>query len=53
MIIGGFAIFFGSSYLIKIFSQDPKVIEIGTNYLTIASFFIPAFTTLQISISLM
>ena len=37
----------------KIFTKDVNVIEIGSNYLKIAALFIPSFTTLQISISLM
>ena len=40
-------------FFMKIFTEDLKVIEIGSNYLKIAALFIPAFTTLQISISLM
>ena len=53
MILGGLFIFFGSTYLMKIFTEDTNVIEIGSNYLKIAALFIPSFTTLQISISLM
>ena len=53
MVLGGFIIFFGSNYLMKIFTQDESVIDIGSNYLKISALFIPAFTTLQISISLM
>ena len=37
----------------KIFTNDLNVIEIGSHYLKISAFFIPAFTTLQISISFM
>ena len=53
MIIGGFFIFFGSNYLMKIFTDDINVIQIGSNYLKISALFIPAYTALQISISLM
>ena len=53
MIAGGLIIFFGSNYFMKIFTNDLKVIEIGSYYLKVSALFIPAFTTLQISISLM
>ena len=53
MTTGGLIIFFGSNLFMNIFTEDLKVIEIGSNYLKIAALFIPAFTTLQISISLM
>ena len=53
MLLGGLFIFFGSTFLMKIFTKDVNVIEIGSNYLKIAALFIPSFTTLQISISLM
>ena len=53
MIIGGFVIFFGSNYLMKIFTDDINVIQIGSYYLKISALFIPAYTALQISISLM
>ncbi len=53
MIIGGFVIFFGSNLLMKIFTDDINVIQIGSYYLKISALFIPAFTALQISISLM
>tara|TARA_B100000945_G_C20056105_1_gene445847 strand:- start:227 stop:628 length:402 start_codon:yes stop_codon:yes gene_type:complete len=53
MILGGFIIFYGSNYFMKLFTSDLEVIEIGSYYLKISALFIPAFTTLQISISLM
>tara|TARA_Y100000590_G_scaffold43743_1_gene46534 strand:+ start:3593 stop:4984 length:1392 start_codon:yes stop_codon:yes gene_type:complete len=53
MVSGGLIIYFGSSYFMKIFTNDLNVIEIGSHYLKISAFFIPAFTTLQISISFM
>ena len=53
MLLGGLFIFFGSTFLMKIFTKDVNVIEIGSNYLIIAALFIPSFTTLEISISLM
>ena len=53
MILGGFIIFYGSNYFMKMFTKDLEVIEIGSYYLKISALFIPAFTTLQISISLM
>ena len=45
--------FFGSNLLMKIFTDDINVIQIGSYYLKISALFIPAFTALQISISLM
>ena len=53
MLSGGLIIFFGSNYFMKIFTNDLNVIEIGSYYLKVSALFIPAFTTLQISISLM
>ena len=53
MITGGLIIFFGSNFFMKIFTDDPNVITLGSYYLKVAALFIPAFTTLQISISLM
>jgi len=53
MIGGGVIIFFGSNFFMKIFTDDPSVVVLGSYYLKIAALFIPVFTTLQISISLM
>ena len=53
MITGGLIIFFGSNFFMKIFTDDLNVIHLGSYYLKVAALFIPAFTTLQISISLM
>ena len=38
MLLGGVLIFFGSKYLLAIFSQDPNVLEMGGLYLSFASF---------------
>ena len=53
MIIGSAFLFFGASFFMRIFTDDIKVIVIGTYYLKIAALFAPIMPVLDISISLM
>ena len=53
MIIGSVVLFFGASFFMRIFTDDIKVIAIGTYYLRIAALFAPILPVLDISIALL
>jgi len=43
MIIAGFVLFFGGALLVQLFTNDPKVIDFGVKYLTIAALIGPVY----------
>ena len=53
MIICSVVLFFGASFFMRIFTDDIKVIAIGTYYLRIAALFAPIMPVLDISIALL
>jgi putative MATE family efflux protein len=53
LFFGGLTLYIGASFFMQLFTSDPQIIIIGSEYIRIAAFFTPVIAVLNISIALM